>query len=517
MKKIFLFLILAYSYSFANMCTVYSSTYWQGWEDCAYKTSTVNVYGTPITACWNPSTGPYCYAPIPTALATDPNGVCYHDSQGNQVCTKNPDPSGGPRCNDLFQKDGQAYTCNPNTNEATPIPNSDGITPDPEDPDNNIPKCNDGYEYTSIPSMTVGGSGESGYTSWGCSASTNGGNTGTGNTGSTGDGSGGGTGSTGDGNITTKTNPDGSVTMTLPDGTTNTTYGDGVVITTYPDGSTSTTGGSGGVGGTSGGGSGGTSGTGTDGNTSNESETPTPETPIDETPVATSCSDSSLTLQEKMLCEMNAGMKKLNSESSPDNSLNNLINDMNKNLNTNITAVNTNIKTTNQKLDSMKNLQQHQLSQAVITNSKLNSIDTELKNLNTKVDSETANGYINGLDDFINDDTNFQEVKEATSDVTGFLGDKFSQYSDSLKTQLLGLFSSFFSINTTGLPAIGVPYNFNLFGRNFQGAFLDEEMFNILGLDKLSIIVIFLFSMSGFLHAFRFLISSSSPVQTKDK
>lgn len=385
MKKIFLFLILAYSYSFANMCTVYSSTYWQGWEDCAYKTSTVNVYGTSITACWNPSTGPYCYAPIPTALATDPNGVCYHDSQGNQVCTKNPDPSGGPRCNDLFQKDGQAYTCNPNTNEATPIPNSDGITPDPEDPDNNIPKCNDGYEYTSIPSMTVGGSGESGYTSWGCSASTNGGNTGTGNTGSTGDGSGGGTGSTGDGNITTKTNPDGSVTMTLPDGTTNTTYGDGVVITTYPDGSTSTTGGSGGVGGTSGGGSGGTSGTGTDGNTSNESETPTPETPIDETPVATSCSDSSLTLQEKMLCEMNAGMKKLNSESSPDNSLNNLINDMNKNLNTNITAVNTNIKTTNQKLDSMKNLQQHQLSQAVITNSKLNSIDTELKNLNTNL------------------------------------------------------------------------------------------------------------------------------------
>jgi len=107
-----------------------------------------------------------------------------------------PDPQNGfGRCPDLFEKDGIAYTCNPNTNQATPIPNSDGVEPDEDGED--IPKCNEGYEYSVIPKLTIGDgyTVDDSYNIWQCSATETGsttpdtGGTGTGTeTGGTGTG-----------------------------------------------------------------------------------------------------------------------------------------------------------------------------------------------------------------------------------------------------------------------------------------------------------------------------------------
>jgi hypothetical protein len=441
----------------------------------------------------------------------------FHDSDyfDNALITSdgvfpNPDPLGGEKCRDLFQKDGVAYTCNPNTNEALPIENSDGVMMDDEG--NDKPNCNDGYESSST--MVVNGNGN-GYTSWGCSKSSipeNGGD--------------------GGDEGTTPTVPDvpNSGVTTSANGTKSwsvggTTYElttDGTLTTTYSDGTTSVknlgsdyynSGSSGGSGTSTGGG-----GPGSNGNTTNETDNPnTNDTPVDDTPAANSCQDSSLTLQEKMLCEMNAGMKKLNSESNTENSLNNLLKDLNNTSNTNATAINTNIKETNKKLDSVKALNENQLGE-------LKNITKELKKLNSETSITTpieeptitdANEFINGFDEFINDSKNFEEVKEATSEVTGFLNGKFNEYSNSLKSELLSLFSSFFSISTTGLPPIGLAYNFNAFGHTFTGVFLDSVMFEKLGLDKLATIVIFLFSLMGFIHAFKFLMNSSTPIKDK--
>lgn len=556
MKKIILFLILAYSYSFS--LTYIDTTFGQttssplsvsgscssgsSWsyshtdgQNNVYKQQTINYSWVDNQTCWtttrssiyridlgdNPDI-PYDGFCPKTYFITDYGLTkCNHDNGGLQI-VPNPDPnSNSPTCNELFEKDGILHVCDPNTNESRPEPDLQLV---PNDEGQIEPSCKNGKTYVSqsIIGSNSDGSDFTNYTDRGCITPTgedNNSNEIVPDSSTT--------------SPTVTTNPDGSKSWNAPDGNNYHLTPNGTLTTNYPDGSSSVSqvgsnypaGSTGGVSGSTGGGSGaGTAGTGTDGNTNNENNVSTPDTPYTPDAVATSCSDSNLTLQEKMLCELNQGMKNQNAESDPTNSLNNLLKELNKDSNTNATALNTNIKDSNALLTSSKALQENQLKE-------LKEINTNLKNLTNsngtttgtttnpvvEVDSGTADGYINGLDDYINDDTNFQEVKEATSDVTGFLGDKFSQYSDSLKTQLLGLFSSFFSINTTGLPAIGVPYNFNLFGRNFQGAFLDEEMFNRLGLDKLSIIVIFLFSMSGFLHAFRFLISSSSPVQTKDK
>lgn len=475
------------------------SDFQTGWRSATKYVDTVESDGTSRRYCMRESsstTYQFC-----TVIATpNPNSsLCPKDPYSNQngkifKCNSdngewnevpNPDPEGGPTCNDLFEKNGVAYTCNPNTNEATPIPNSSGLEPDPEDPDRNIPKCDDGYEHTSLPVLIVGGSGDN-YTSWGCSPSSGSSDTGNG----TGNGSGTGTGDTGSGSgtgdIETVHNPDGSTSQTLPDGTVNTLYPDGTIITHYPDGSTSVnnngSNGSGGVSGGTGSGSG-TGGAGTDGNTTNENDdtsTTEPETPVDETPVATSCSDPNLTLQEKMLCEMNAGMKKLNSESAPDNSLNNLIKDMNKDLNTNITAVNTNIKSTNQKLDSIKNLQQHQLSQGVQTNSKLDSIATSLNDLNTNFTS---------ISDFI---TTLSELIENPSKIETLLNSKLNEVTNKFTSDLIND-DSCGSISTISINYHGstVPL--------LSQSFLDEYF----PVSIMKTIIILTFAFSGFMNFFR--------------
>lgn len=450
MKKILFLLILIYSYSFAETC--YSDSASLHFTNNTGRLSLPYVSAEKVGNKW------FIYylegfsyqcgtTPVPPPITGDednPAGLC---SMVNGVftCVKNPDPLGGKRCRDLFQKDGVAYTCNPNTNEATPIPNSDGVGLD-ENGDN-IPKCNEGYEYTSTPHL---GGGDK-YNDWGCSAST-----GTGDGGS-GTGSGSGTGDGGS-SPTITTNPDGSKSWTLPDGTNYNLTTNGTLTTTYPDGSSSVSqvgsdysaGSSGGGSGSSGGGGG--SGA---GNTTNENnETPTTDTPIDNTPVADSCNDTGLTLQEKMLCELNAGMKKQNSENAPENSLNQLLKDLKTSNQTDNTALNTNLK-------DIKALNENQLNKQTQANATLEKINdsanaTELYNkvmtedLNKLVNNtqdEEGKSYLGTITDFVKslttpttDEDKNSYSNQINSKVTNTLSSTFSKYSN-----VLGFGSSYAS------------------------------------------------------------------------
>ncbi|QKF67041.1 hypothetical protein AVENP_1489 [Arcobacter venerupis] len=242
---------------------------------------------------------------------------------------------------------------------------------------------------------------------------------------------------------------------------------DGILTTTYPDGTSSvqqvdfsnggsSTGGTGSTGGGSG-----TSG-GNSGNTTNENNTTPPiDTPIDNTPVANSCNDSNLTLQEKMLCELNAGMKKQNSENAPENSLNQLLKDLKTSNQTDNTALNTNIKATNTSLDSIKTLSQNQLNKQTEANTTLNKINdsanaTELYNkvmtedLNKLVNNtqdEEGKSYLGTITDFVKslttpttDEDKNSYSNQINSKVTNTLSSTFSKYSN-----VLGFGSSYAS------------------------------------------------------------------------
>lgn len=199
-------------------------------------------------------------------------------------------------------------------------------------------------------------------------------------------------------------------------GTTYELTTDGTLTTTYADGTKSvkqldsdyynngSTGGSSGGTGTSG-------GSGSNGNTTNETNPNQNNTPVDDTPAANSCQDSTLTLQEKMLCEMNAGMKKLNSESNTQNSLNNLLKDLNNTSNTNATAINTNLKSSNTTLTGIKSLNENQLKEQKQTNDLLDRIEngndstnTLLAGLSSKFNPDssiTSDNPISGTDSII--------------------------------------------------------------------------------------------------------------------
>lgn len=515
MKKILFLLVLIYTFSNASCVkfaplSMLSSTYsslsqcqsaitapHNRW--CAYTPDNLRYAQYQQTT----TTGT-CYAGDP--LFPEPverqNRLCSYDTVAQRVnCILNPDPlQEGGRCRDLFQKDGTAYTCNPNTNEATPIPNSSGTTTDPTD-GKDIPNCNSGYEYTSTPNITVGGSG-TGYNSWGCAASTGTGDTGS-NNGGTGTGDTGGTG-TGTGEPSISYGGDGSVTMTLPDGTKQTTYGDGWVTTTYPDGTTSSTaphssGGSG----TSGGG-GGSSGSGTSGNTTNETTpTPTEDTPIDNTPVATSCSDSALTLQEKMLCELNAGMKKQNSEGNPSNSLNQLLKDLKTSNQTDNTAINTNLKDIESGTVQLVNKQ----TQANTTLDKINNSAnaTELYN---KVMTEDLNKLVNNTQDaegksYLSTISEF--VDKLTTPVSGDDKNSYSsQISSSVNSSLSSTLSKYSNVLGFGSTYANRPENITMTIFNQQYILIDFAI-----LDPYISIIRSLFLTLAYLYGFMNLIRSS--------
>jgi hypothetical protein len=242
---------------------------------------------------------------------------------------------------------------------------------------------------------------------------------------------------------------------------------DGILTTTYPDGTSSvqqvdfsnggsSTGGTGSTGGGSG------SSGGNSGNTTNENNsTPPTDTPIDNTPASNSCTDSNLTLQEKMLCELNAGMKKQNSENAPENSLNQLLKDLKTSNQTDNTALNTNIKATNTSLDSIKTLSQNQLNKQTEANTTLNKINdsanaTELYNkvmtedLNKLVNNtqdEEGKSYLGTITDFVKslttpttDEDKNSYSNQINSKVTNTLSSTFSKYSN-----VLGFGSSYAS------------------------------------------------------------------------
>lgn len=491
MKKILLLLLLIYNFSFSDECKIYtvSPEPMPNYSACLYSADSEAG-----TICrYSPERGQYIWLHkiyrieacsvagdiFPDAYVPVDNELCTVTTTG-VMCVANPDPlQDGASCRDLYQKDGVAYTCNPNTNEATPIPNSSGLEPDPENPDNEVPKCNSGYEYTSTPNLTVGGSG-TGYNSWGCAAST-----GTGDTGSNNGGSG-----TGTGEPSISYGGDGSVTMTLPDGTKQTTYGDGWVTTTYPDGTTSSTapsssfgtgGGSSGGSGTSGGGGG------TSGNTTNETTpSPTEDTPIDNTPVANSCTDSALTLQEKMLCELNAGMKKQNSEGNPSNSLNQLLKDLKASNQTDNTALNTNLKDIEAGTVQLVNKQTQANTTLDKINDSLNSSELNSESMNTGINK--ISGTLDGIAEFITTASDFVKDPSQVGDLmNNKLGEVTSKYQSKILNDSCGV-----------CPTITIPYH----GSNVT--LLSQSLLdNYFPIALMKTVIILTFAFAGFMNFFR--------------
>lgn len=450
MKKILFLLILAYSYSFSwstyqcganlsfiNSGPVLSGPYWTPYEGCQrnyYKSDVTVTYGG---LAWSISLYSGTGSPACNSTLEMSDGImtCTEDNKLGEFIP-NPDPNGGSTCRELFQKDGVAYNCNPNTNESAPIENSDGLIEDEEG--NEYPKCNDGYDYAITQNGMSNTTGtDKMYNSYSCEQITN----------------------SEDGNNeenpntfpdapTTSTGADGSTTWTWGDGTTQTLSPNGTLTTYYPDGTISvkqtgndydpTTGGSSG-----GSATGGTGGAGTNGNTTNETDTPNNnDTPIDDTPASNSCSDSSLTLQEKMLCEMNAGMKKLNSESNTQNSLNNLLKDLNTTSNTNATAINTNLKNTNTSLTGIKSLNENQLAEQKKTNDKLRSVENGVDGTNlllgaanTKLEQirDNIKELPEGSESFVDSITNSTNaMNDAYNGFSNFLNDMKSSYNNLL-------------------------------------------------------------------------------------
>lgn len=294
----------------------------------------------------------------------------------------NPDPLGGPSCREGFVKDGQYHNCNPNTNESELVPNSNDYQLNENQTP--YPKCNEGF----VNDSTLVVSGGTSYTKQSCVVPAPDPESGSGTTNPVLDG------------VTTTTNADGSTTITWGDGTTQTVQTNGNSVTRYPDGTTTSSG----AGGSTGGGSGSASSGGSPtppplgANTPNETNPNTNDTPVDTAPVANSCTSSNLTLQEKMMCEMNAGMKKLNSESSTQNSLNNLLKDLNSSNSQSLTAINKNIKYTNDNLEVInKNTNEVNQNLEVVankvnqSNSELKAINETLKNIQTNTKDTSTN------------------------------------------------------------------------------------------------------------------------------
>ncbi|MBU0923944.1 hypothetical protein KKG81_03585 [bacterium] len=325
-----------------------------------------------------------------------------YSAVGNSQCFENPsngyyDPYGEKQCNEGFYATGSSTMTNACMNTPYVPENNDGSCPSGWTTTTNFQT---GQTTCLPPNYSSGDSGTGG----------------TGSNGDTGGDTGTGGGSTGD----TGTGSTGGTTVQNSDGSSTTTYPDGSSTTNYPDG-TSTSSGS--TGGTSGGS--GTGGTGSGANTPSENN-PTPETPYNPDPVANSCTDLNLTLQEKMLCELNQGMKNQNAESDPTNSLNNLLKDINSDNNKTGEAINKNIKSTNDNLATVnKNLvENNKNTQAMVakqnaSNVYLKNIDKNLSELNsdeTNPDMTDLNGSSQWLNTIYSEYTTFYNNLKSQSD-----------------------------------------------------------------------------------------------------
>ncbi|MGA1931510.1 hypothetical protein ACH5BF_02120 [Arcobacter sp. YIC-464] len=229
----------------------------------------------------------------------------------------------------------------------------------------------------------------------------------------------------------------------------------------------------------------------------NDEIVPEPVDTLPEGNTASNCDETQLTLTEMLLCEMNDNLE------DTDGTFPTAVDDLKKSNNEAYKAMNNNLIGSNKRLDELIKLERNSLQ----AENKSNSLLTDVKDLLTPP-ADGGKSELDKLDTILDDETNFSEDVELTSDLKNTANGYFENYSNIFKNQLLDLFSTFFSINTSGATALGVPYNFTLAGRNFTGVFLDEEMFKQLHMDKLAKIIIFGFSVLGFLHAFRFVISS---------
>ncbi|QEZ89064.1 hypothetical protein ACIB15232_0946 [Aliarcobacter cibarius] len=174
--------------------------------------------------------------------------------------------------------------------------------------------------------------------------------------------------------------------------------------------------------GTGTGGSSGGTGSGTSqGKTSNDDKTDEEiaeeEEEVPEEEPNTSCSDSKLTVQEKLLCEVNHGIKKINSESNPDYSLNNIINKLKTESNINETGIkdttanisyNLNTSISNDK--KLSNNLTKSSETINIQNEKLNSLNQTLRDINTNLTNNvnTPGGGStpnSNLDEYLNSDS----------------------------------------------------------------------------------------------------------------
>lgn len=200
------------------------------------------------------------------------------------------------------------------------------------------------------------------------------------------------------------------------------------------------------------------------GDTSNENNegTPKDETPIDEKEASKSCTDSNLTYQEKMLCEMNAGFKKLNQESNPEKSVNNLLSDYNYNSNRNEKAIKYNLDNVAQSsgvsiLEQEKqNPKLQSLNDSVSTSgTSLGNIDNSLKKIgqnigvfNNSSNGSGSNGSGSGsadLDNYLTGDgvSNVNEIDNLNNSTDSNINTLVSIFSD-FKTNI---FNSYNSIN----------------------------------------------------------------------
>ncbi|MDD2896716.1 MAG: hypothetical protein PHG81_11935 [Aliarcobacter sp.] len=504
MKKILLLLILIASFSFAGTCTKISIVK----TIMSYSACQSNLQTYSGTQCINDQVQGYTYfvhpfgenvscpvdgVPVLTPPEPVGNSLCSPNANGDITCVANPDPIGGGRCRELFNKDGVINVCNPNTNESRPepdlqlIPNADGVVE---------PSCMNGKTYVS---QNMIGSNSDGspfinYTDRGCTTPTGVDN----NSGQIVPDSG--------TTPTVTTNANGSKTWVSPDGNTYNLETNGTLTTTYADGSTSVkqVGSNYGAGSSSGGS--GSSGGGTSGNTTNEDNaiTPPTDTPIDNTPVANSCNDSALTLQEKMLCELNAGMKKQNSETAPENSLNQLLKDLKTSNQTDNTAMNTNLK-------DIKSLNENQLNKQTQANATLEKINdsanaTELYN---KVMTEDLNKLVNNTQDaegksYLGTITDF--VKTLTTPVSGDDKSSYSnQINSNVNSSLGSTLSKYSNVLGFGSAYANRPENITMTIFNQQYTLIDFSI-----LDSYISMIRSLFLTLAYLYGFMNLIRSSN-------
>lgn len=170
---------------------------------------------------------------------------------------------------------------------------------------------------------------------------------------------------------------------------------------------------------------------------------------IDTTKASTNCDNPMLTLQDKLLCEINNHLRKINQESNPQYSLNNLIGILNTSHNNNTESINKEIKAlsgyesvrtseqknTNSILDTMKNNQE-------TTNQSLSTLNTSMQTLNTTLgnsDSITPPDLELQPETNLNLDKYFKKDEETnTNDL-----DSNTEDTDSLIDSLINTFTTF--------------------------------------------------------------------------